>query len=182
MTKLNSIVFRTWLVTMVIVAFCLISSTLIYSTIYQRTVEEIYVTDFNKSISGVEKLVVKNPIFLLNNPEKFDPFDAHLFFLIEYDGKKESFFNEHYETLSTTYADKIMTRKDVQEAANETEDREIRGNMGGKNNSEFILNIKHFSYDGKKGTLYSYADLSFLTSIAKKMNQWTAFIFIMLLI
>ncbi|WP_413517336.1 ATP-binding protein [Carnobacterium maltaromaticum] len=182
MTKLNSIVFRTWLVTMVIVAFCLISSTLIYSTIYQRTVEEIYVTDFNKSISSVEKLVVKNPVFLLNNPEKFVPFDAHLFFLIEYDGKKESFFNEHYETLSTTYADKIMTRKDVQEAANETEDREIRGNMGGKNNSEFILNIKHFSYDGKKGTLYSYADLSFLTSIAKKMNQWTAFIFIMLLI
>lgn len=55
MTKLNSIVFRTWLVTMVIVAFCLISSTLIYSTIYQRTVEEIYVTDFNKSISSVEK-------------------------------------------------------------------------------------------------------------------------------
>lgn len=182
MTKLNSIVFRTWLVTMVIVAFCLISSTLIYSTIYQRTVEEIYVTDFNKSISSVEKLVVKNPVFLLNNPEKFDPFDAHLFFLIEYDGKKESFFNEHYETLSTTYADKIMTRKDVQEAAKATEDREIRGNMGGKNNSEFILNIKHFSYDGKKGTLYSYADLSFLTSIAKKMNQWTAFIFIMLLI
>ena len=182
MTKLNSIVFRTWLVTMVIVAFCLISSTLIHSTIYQRTVEEIYVTDFNKSISSVEKLVVKNPVFLLNNPEKFDPFDAHLFFLIEYDGKKESFFNEHYETLSTTYADKIMTRKDVQEAAKATEDREIRGNMGGKNNSEFILNIKHFSYDGKKGTLYSYADLSFLTSIAKKMNQWTAFIFIMLLI
>lgn len=182
MTKLNSIVFRTWLVTMIIVAFCLISSTLIYSTIYQRTVEEIYVTDFNKSISSVEKLVVKNPVFLLNHPEKFDPFDAHLFFLIEYDGKKESFFNEHYETLSTTYADKIMTRKDVQEAAKATEDREIRGNTGGKNNSEFILNIKHFSYDGKKGTLYSYADLSFLTSIAKKMNQWTAFIFIMLLI
>ncbi|MGX7419229.1 HAMP domain-containing sensor histidine kinase [Carnobacterium gallinarum] len=186
MTKLNSIVFRTWMVTMGIVAFCLISSTLIYSSIYQKHVEKVYVDEFNESISNVEKLVMENPEFLLKNPDKFEPFDTHLFFTIEYNGEKREFFNNYDKEIGIdkTFINRILSRKDVVKSVKTGVDDEIHGHaeLAGYSNSDFILSIKHFSYNGKKGVLYSYGDLSFLTKIANQMSYWTLSIFLMLLL
>lgn len=184
MTKLNSIVFRTWMVTMGIVAFCLISSTLIYSSVYQKRVKEVYVEEFNESISNVEHLVMGNPEFLLQNPDKFDPFDAHLFFSLEYDGKKEVFFNNYDKEIGITneFINQILAQKEIKEAVNTGKDTELysRTKIPNHKNADFILSIKHFEYKGKKGLLYSYGDLSFLGKIAKQMNYWTLSMFLLL--
>lgn len=184
MTKLNNIVFRTWLVTMAIVAFCLISSTVIYSYIYQKHVQEIYLSDFKDAIKSIEKRVIDDPLFVLENTDKFTSYDSHLFFFLEYDDQKAVFYNDFYNELPKNYLTQLLNRKDVKEIIHSGKDSVLLEEESDKEskNGSFILKINFFEHDGKRGVLYSYGDLSFLTKIDKKMTEWTAFIFVMLLI
>lgn len=175
MIKLNNITFRVWAVTMLIVGFCFITTNQIYGSIYQKNVENNYLSDYRASIKTTETYLEEDPQFLIDHLDKLKAHDTHVFMSIYLDGQPVSTSYNVSEQLTPSSKEILLADEEVKKAMKAGKDTEIISEHENKKNagSVFIFRMKTFEFNGQKGTLYSFGDLSFLNATQQKMNIWS---------
>lgn len=175
MFRVNSLVTRTWVVTMLAIGFCFFTSTQVYGMIYKTNIEENYIKDFESSMDTIATISEENPNFLIDNLDKISAFNSHLFFGIQ-QGDEPMVYSSNVDLDKQLKAiEKVKTTTQVNAALNSGKDALIKDEVkfDGKSKTPFIMKIKHFDLNNQEGQLYIYGDLSFLNKTHSRMVIWS---------
>ncbi|WP_034549983.1 sensor histidine kinase [Carnobacterium funditum] len=179
MNKSNSLVIRIWLIAMLILGFCFISTTELYGHLYQKNIQIKYISDYEKMIQSIERQLENDPNVTIENIGELKAHDSHLFMSIDIEGEPVSNFSKEATTFFSTYKQELLTDAEIKKAFINKEDTQIISEMVLTNNknSLFIFKIKNMLIDGKKAVLYTVVDLSFLNETDQKMDTWIVALF-----
>ncbi|WP_041556251.1 sensor histidine kinase [Carnobacterium sp. 17-4] len=175
MFRLNSLVTRTWVVTMLAIGFCFFTSTQVYGMIYKKNIEENYIKDFESSMDTIAAMSEENPNFLIDNLDKIRAFNSHLFLSIQ-QGDEPIVYSSNIDLDKQLKAiEKVKATTQVNAALNSGKDALVKDEVkfDGKSKTPFIMKIKHFNLNNQEGKLYIYGDLSFLNKTHSRMAMWS---------
>lgn len=169
--KLNIVAIRIWLITFGLILFSFIATIFFYGYFYSEQVKENYLNDFEELIVNVESLADQDPHFLLNRVEELNELHSKVNFSLLLNGEYTEnrdlwifpFSDEVYESIedkpgiliSLEAEEDIRTRSDTSLVQEDT--------------IPYVFHVKHLDLDGESAILYSYADMSSLTSIDNTM-------------
>lgn len=179
MDKSNNLTIRIWLITIVIMGFCLIATTELYSHLYQKSMQTTYISDYEKKIYVIEEQLENNPNLTIESVDKLRENDSHLFLSIQIEGEPGLNFSKESKSFFSTYKENLMADTAIKSALASKKDTQMisKKNLSKNKKGTFVLRIKNLLVDGKKATLYSVLDLSFLNQARQKMNKWILIFF-----
>lgn len=175
MFKLNSLVTRTWVVTMLAIGFCFFTSTQVYGMIYKRNIEENYIKDFESSMDAIATMSEEDPNFLIENLDKIRVFNSHLFLIIQQKDEPIAYSSMIDLDKRLSAIEKVTATSQVSAALSSGEDALIKDEVtfDGKSKTPFVMRIHHFDLNNQASQLYIYGDLSFLNKTHSRMVMWT---------
>lgn len=176
MIKLNSLVTRTWLVTMLAIGFCFLTSTQVYEMLYKKNIEESYLKDFESSINSIVNLLEEDPEFLIGNIDKLRAYDSHLSLVITQDDEPIVYSSNIQIDEQIRDFEKIKSNSEVRSELESGRDTLIvdEVKLDGKISTPYILKIQNFNFNNEDSKIYVYGDLSFLNNTHRKMKVWSA--------
>lgn len=175
MFKLNSLVTRTWVVTMLAIGFCFFTSTQVYGMIYKKNIEENYIKDFESSMDAIATMSDEDPNFLIENLDKIRSFNSHLFLIIQQENEPIAYSSNVDLDQQLKAIEKVAATSQVNAALNSGKDALITDEVkfDGELKTPFIMKIHHFNLNNQDGQLYIYGDLSFLNKTNSRMAMWS---------
>ncbi|MGB6178386.1 ATP-binding protein [Carnobacterium sp.] len=179
MNKSNNLTIRIWLITMLIISFCFISTSVLYSHVYQQNLQEKYISDYERTIQSIEKQIEDDSITSLADVEKLKAYDSHLFMSFQTKQMPDITLTENSNSFFADNKLKLMKDKEINKAIAEKKDTQIISEIElseGKIKL-FIFRMKNISIGNQDGILYSVVDLSFLKDAEQKMDNWILGVF-----
>lgn len=179
MDKSNNLTIRIWLVTMLILGFCFISTTELYSHLYQKNMQQMYISDYEVMIQSIEEELENDPTVTIENMNKLKAYDSHLFMSVQVEGEPVLHLSEDSNLFFSTYKDKILAEPVIKNAFTKSKDAQIISEKSLSKNKKglFIFKLKNINIQGKKASIFSAVDLSFLSETKQKMDTWILGIF-----
>lgn len=175
MFKLNSLVTRTWVVTMLAIGFCFFTSTQVYGMIYKKNIEENYIKDFESSMDAIATMSEEDPNFLIENLDKIRVFNSYLFLIIQQQDEPIVYSSIIDLDKQLKSIEKVKATSQVSAALSSGEDALIKDEVSfdGESKIPFIMKIHHFDLNNQASQLYIYGDLSFLNKTHSRMAMWS---------
>lgn len=170
--RLNAIAIRIWLITFVITLFSFIITTVFYGVFLSEEVKNNYMNDFEEIILNVERLVVADPHFLLENIDTINNLHGSVNFALLMDDTFEEEDDNWYLPFSDDVKETIQNKPGVLENIGRNERVQIRSDQ----NREYRRNIPHvfhvlpLTMNNEDVLFYSFADLSFLIRIERRLS------------
>lgn len=176
MFKLNSLVTRTWVVTMLAIGICFFTTNQVYEKLYTNNIEESYINDFEHSINSITNLLEEDPNFLVENIDKIRSYEDHLSLVITQNDEPISYSsNVKIDDQSNDFA-KIKANGEVKNELENGKNTLVKDEikLDDKPSTPYIFKIQNFTFNGQESKLYIYGDLSFLSSTHNMMRVWSA--------
>lgn len=170
--KLSAIAIRIWLITFVITLFSFIMTTVFYGVFLSEEVKNNYMNDFEEIIINVERLVVADPHFLLENMDTINSLHSSVNFALLSDDSFSTDDEDWYLPFSKEVQKTIENKPGVLQNIERNDRVQIRSDQ----HREYARNIPHvfhilpLTIDGNELLFYSFADLSFLVNIQSRMT------------
>lgn len=170
--KLSAIAIRIWLITFVITLFSFIMTTVFYGVFLSEEVKNNYMNDFEEIIINVERLVVADPHFLLENMDTINSLHSSVNFALLSDDSFSTDDEDWYLPFSKEVQKTIENKPGVLKNIERNDRVQIRSDQ----HREYARNIPHvfhilpLTIDGNELLFYSFADLSFLVNIQSRMT------------
>ncbi|SEK35961.1 two-component system, OmpR family, sensor histidine kinase ResE [Carnobacterium iners] len=179
MNKVNNLTIRIWLITVLLLGFCFIATTELYSHVYQNNIQMNYISDYEKMIQTIEKRLADDQNVTTASMDNFKAHDSHLFMSLHIEGEPVLNFSKESQSFFLSYKDSLLTDASIKEAFINKEDTQVVSDKIRFENTSglFIFRVKNLVIEGKKAVLYSVVDLSFLNEAEQKMNSWILSIF-----
>ena len=160
--RLNAIAIRIWLITFVITIFSFIITTVFYGVFLSGEVKNNYMNDFEEIILNVERLVVADPHFLLENMDTINDLHSSVNFALLMDDT----FEEEGDNWYLPFSDEVKEIIQAKPGVLENIDRDERVQIRSDQHREYRRNIPHVFHilpvtiEGQDVLFYSFADLS----------------------
>lgn len=170
--KINVVATRIWLITFGITLLSFVFTTVFYGVFYSREIKQDYMDEYEQIIINVERLAAADPHFLLENIEPINDFHSDINFALlmgdTYTPNEDEWvlpFGEDEQAI-------MQNKPGIMENIDANEDFEIRSDQHEeyKNNIPHIFHIEPIEIDGEDALFYSWADLSFLTSLERRIS------------
>lgn len=164
--KLNVVAIRIWLITFGITLFSFIATTVFYGVFYSQEIKENMLNDFEEIIINVERLAAGDPHFLVENIEPINNLHSSIHFAL---------LNEDDQEWIRPFSDDVLetmeNKPDIIENFNVTDDLDIRADRDEniRHNIPYVFHVQPADYEDSQLLLYSYADLSSLIMIERRM-------------
>lgn len=171
--KINVVAIRIWLITFGITLFSFIATTVFYGVFYSQQIKENFMNDFEEIIINVERLAIADPHFLIDNIESINNLHSSIHFALA----SETFDSPAGEAWVYSFpADVLDTMENKPDIIQNFQPQEEHVNIRSDQDNEvsynipFVFHIQPTSTEEEELILYSYADLSFLISIERRMT------------
>lgn len=170
--KINVVAIRIWLITFGITLFSFIATTLFYGVFYSQQIKENFLNDFEEIIINVERLAVADPHFLIENIEPINNLHSNIHFAILTDENEFDSNGSWLFPFSEEVMDVMQNKPDIIDSFEHTtiplslrsdQDDTLRYSI------PFVFHVQPSQFEGEELLLYSYADLSFLIIIERRM-------------
>ncbi|PRY78424.1 sensor histidine kinase [Alkalibacterium olivapovliticus] len=170
--KINVVAIRIWLITFGITLFSFIATTFFYGVFYSQQIKETFMNDFEEIIMNVERLAIADPHFLIESIEPINNLHSSIHFAIltepdEYESPEAWLYPFPSDVMET-----MLNKPEITENFQPTsvplflrsdEDDTMRYNI------PFVFRVLPPESEEEELLLYSYADLSFLIAIERRM-------------
>lgn len=170
--QLNVVAIRIWLITFGITLLSFLITTIYYGVFYSREIKENYMNEYEQVIENVESLSTKDPRFLLENIESINGFHPQVNFALLLDDTYTSNDDEWVLPFEEEEQKIILEEPGIIDNINSNENIIIRTdkNKEYESNLPYVFHIKSTTIDGENALLYSWADLSFLVTLEKRIS------------
>ena len=179
MNKSNNLTIRIWLVTMLILGFCFIATTELYGHLYQKNMQQTYISDYEEMIQSIENQLENDPSITIANMNKLKAYDSHLFMSIKVEGEPALNLSKDSIKFFSTYEDVLLADPVIKNAFVNNKDTQIisEKSLSKSKKGLFVFRLKNITIQEKKASIYSIVDLSFLSEAKQKMDRWILGIF-----
>ncbi|MCC5894946.1 MAG: GHKL domain-containing protein [Alkalibacterium sp.] len=170
--KINVVAIRIWLITFGITLFSFIATTLFYGVFYSQQIKENFMNDFEEIIINVERLAIADPHFLIENIEPINNLHTSIHFAVLTDRDDYASTDTWLYPFSEDVFDVMQNKPAIVENfeprttpfhLRSDEDDTLRYNI------PFVFRVQPSENEEGDLLLYSYADLSFLIAIERRM-------------
>lgn len=170
--KINVVAIRIWLITFGITLFSFIATTLFYGVFYSQQIKENFMNDFEEIIINVERLATADPHFLVENIEAVNNLHSSIHFALSTEDTNRLGGENWLYPFSSEVLDTMENKPDITTQIDATSDLMIRSDAdtGMNYRIPFVFRIQTTELDGEELALVSYADLSFLIAIERRMT------------
>ena len=169
--KLNVVAIRIWLITFGITLLSFVITTIFYGVFYSQEIKDNYMDEYEQIIVNVERLALADPHFLLENIEELNNFHTHINFALLLDDTYTP--DEEQWRLPFDEEEMVIMRNKpgIMENIESNEIVEIRSDQIDeyKNNIPHIFHIQPTEVNGETALFYSWADLSFLVTLERRI-------------
>lgn len=171
--KVNVVAVRVWIFTIGFILFSFLATTLFYGLFYSRQVEERYLSDFNGVMQNVEALTLRDPHFLVHNIEEYDLLDSRVYFHIHPQLPSETSGEDVLMNFPASVQEELSEDPRVAELleGNSADSVQATFQLDEAGTVPFVFRQFPFEYNGEPFTLYSYADLAFLSTIETRTGN-----------
>jgi len=171
--KLNAIAIRIWVITFVLTLFSFLFTSVFYGLFFAEQVKENYMDDFEEIILNVERLVVADPHFLLENLSLINSIHSKVDFGVLLNDE----FDPNHDEWLLSFSDEVRATIQNKPGVLENIQRNKRTRIRSDRHREYRKNIPHvfhvqpLTIDDEPALFYSYADLSFLVTLERRMTS-----------
>ncbi|WP_161877966.1 sensor histidine kinase [Alkalibacterium sp. MB6] len=171
--KLNAIAIRIWVITFVLTLFSFLFTSVFYGLFFAEQVKENYMDDFEEIILNVERLVVADPHFLLENLSLINSIHSKVDFGVLLNDEFDPNHDEWLLSFSDEVRATIQNKPGVLENIQRNERTRIRSDRHReyRKNIPHVFHVQPLTIDDEPALFYSYADLSFLVTLERRMTS-----------
>lgn len=165
--KLNVVAIRIWLITFGITLFSFVATTVFYGVFYSQQIKDNMLNDFEEIIINVESLALGDPHFLIENIEPINNLHSSIHFAV-LNSDEQQWIRPFSEDVLNT----MENKPDILENFDAEQPIEIRTGQDDslRYNIPYVFHVQSTDFEGSELTLYSYADLSFMIMIERRLT------------
>ena len=170
--KINAVAIRIWLITFGITLLSFVVTTVIYGVFYSQEIKKDYMDEYEQIIINVERLAAADPHFLLENIEQINDFHSDINFALLMDDTYTPNDEEWVLPFGEEEQALMQNKPGIMENIDADEAFQIRSDQHEeyKKNIPHIFHILPIEIDGEDALFYSWADLSFLTALERRLS------------
>jgi len=170
--KINVVATRIWLITFGITLLSFVITTVIYGVFYSQEIKKDYMDEYEQIIINVERLAAADPHFLLENIEQINDFHSDINFALLMDDTYTPNDEEWVLPFGEEEQALMQNKPGIMENIDADEAFQIRSDQHEeyKKNIPHIFHILPIEIDGEDALFYSWADLSFLTALERRLS------------
>lgn len=170
--KINAVAIRIWLITFGITLLSFVITTVIYGVFYSQEIKKDYMDEYEQIIINVERLAAADPHFLLENIEQINDFHSDINFALLMDDTYTPNDEEWVLPFGEEEQALMQNKPGIMENIDADEAFQIRSDQHEeyKKNIPHIFHILPIEIDGEDALFYSWADLSFLTALERRLS------------
>lgn len=188
--RITSVVLKIWLATILVVAFCLTVTSLIFLDVYKNYAYTKGMEEFDHTVTVINSLLEDNPREVLEHTDTFNLLDTRMVGLVQFDGVNYSLKNKTVPQVNDKTIRALTKLEGVREAIDAEGIDQVTDVYQYKHdsskqirNEEFIITVHHFDYEGKKGiAIYIFSMLSYQEALAELRELIILLVVIMVII
>ncbi|GEK88086.1 ATP-binding protein [Alkalibacterium putridalgicola] len=170
--KINVVAIRIWLITFGITLLSFVFTTVFYGVFYSQEIKENYMDEYEQIIENVERLATADPHFLLENIEPINNFHSQVNFALLLEDTYTPNDDEWVLPFDEQEQEMIAEEPGIMDVIDSSESVKMRSDQNDEYDATipYVFHIQPTVIDGEDALLYSWADLSFLVTLERRIS------------